>query len=59
MRRAGHGEINSTVSGIGLLELPEGNTLQIVIEVPTTGVYEIVFRYEVGSACTPDPGCQR
>ena len=55
VRRVGHGEVNSTVTGIGLLDLPVGSTLQIVIEVPTTGVYEVVLRYEVGSTCKLEP----
>ena len=55
VRRPGHGEVNSTVSGIGLLELPEGSMLQIVIEVPVTGVYEVIIRYEVGSTWQLEP----
>ncbi|KAK2155671.1 hypothetical protein NP493_2054g00001 [Ridgeia piscesae] len=46
VRRAGHGELTSTISGIGLLEIPGGSTIQFVIEVPTTGTYEVVMRYE-------------
>ena len=47
VRRAGHGELTSTISGLGLLEIPGGSTIQFVTEVPTTGTYEVVMRYEV------------
>ena len=48
IRRAGHGEFGSTISGLGLLEIPGGSTVQFAIEVPATGTYEVVIRYEVG-----------
>ncbi|KAI0234308.1 hypothetical protein LSAT2_015485 [Lamellibrachia satsuma] len=46
IRRAGHGEFGSTISGLGLLEIPGGTTVQFAIEVPATGTYEVVIRYE-------------
>ena len=48
IERPGHGEMNSTFTGLGFVELPlESDTLVFTVSIPRTWVYYIYIRYEV------------
>ena len=46
-RKFGHGEQISTVSSLGLLKISGGSTIQFIVEVPATGTYEVMVRYQL------------
>ena len=48
IERPGHGELSSTFTGIGFVQLNlESNSLVFTIDIPNTWVYEVHIRYEV------------
>ena len=49
IEREGHGEMNSTFTGLGFVQLNlESDTLVFTLDVPRTWVYYVYIRYEVG-----------